>query len=297
MGLDDVPPGPGRPLGAEQRTVAFYPTHIVRQLYLPPWAEYARAAPVHPRREAIASRIWSSGPAWSLSLVGVSVIARQLGAARCADSSSPRSCARPSRWGSCRRRRTQNDYVGALWLVCLVSALLALERAAGAAPGSCRRSEPRPRRLDQGHHLRVRGAVRGRLRVSRGELGSISQKLGHGLVIGLCAVALNAPHFVRNLRPVRAARSGPGQRAAIATRTTRSRRPSWPPTCFATSDFTSVRRRPPSMPRSSGAIDGAPAAMGIAPDDPRSTWPMHAIRGYRPRARTRTSLATACTSC
>ena len=64
---------------AQSRSVAFYPTHIIRQLYQPPWAEFAA---LHLFIFAGGDRLvnlvqWISMAA---SLVGVSAIARQLGA-------------------------------------------------------------------------------------------------------------------------------------------------------------------------------------------------------------------------
>ena len=63
----------------QNHTVAFYPTHIVRQLYQPPWAEYAM---LHLYILAGGDRLANlvQWVAMAVSLVGVSVIARQLGA-------------------------------------------------------------------------------------------------------------------------------------------------------------------------------------------------------------------------
>ena len=66
---------------AQNGSVDFYPTHIIRQLYQPPWAEYAL---LHlflvGRGDRLVNLVqWASMAA---TLVGVTVIARQLGAGR-----------------------------------------------------------------------------------------------------------------------------------------------------------------------------------------------------------------------
>ena len=92
---------------------------------------------------------------------------------------------------------TQNDYVAALWLVCLTSALLAI----GSHPG------PFPV-LGAGASLGLALLTKGTANIfalpfvlvflAMGRDRTVSRKLEQGLVIGLCALALNAPQYLRN---------------------------------------------------------------------------------------------------
>jgi hypothetical protein len=113
----------------QNHTVAFYPTHIVRQLYQPPWAEYAI---LHLYILAGGDRLANlvQWVATAVSLVGVSVIARQLGAGPRGQLLSAFVCATIP-MGILQASNTQNDYAAALWIVCLTSALL----ATGSHPG------------------------------------------------------------------------------------------------------------------------------------------------------------------
>jgi hypothetical protein len=112
----------------QNRTVGFYPTHIIRQLYNPPWAEYAM---LHLRVLGGDER-WSNAPQWLSmigSLIGVSVIAKRLGA-------TPRGQLFSSLFaatipmGILQASGTQNDYVLAFWLVCMAEAALSPPSAA-----------------------------------------------------------------------------------------------------------------------------------------------------------------------
>jgi hypothetical protein len=63
----------------QDRTVGFYPTHIIRQLYNPPWAEYA----ILHFRVLGGDERWAHAPQWFSmvgSIIGVSAIAQRLGA-------------------------------------------------------------------------------------------------------------------------------------------------------------------------------------------------------------------------
>ena len=93
-----------------------------------------------------------------LSLVGVSVIARQLGAGtrgqllervRVRDDSD----GHPAGWDDAERLR------GALWLVCLASPLLAMASRSGLAPVLVAGGQPWSRSPDEGHRVRVRRPV------------------------------------------------------------------------------------------------------------------------------------------
>ena len=125
----------------QNRSVAFYPTHIPRQLYMPPWAEYAL---LHLHLLAGSDRLANLVQWFSMagSVLGVSLIARQLGAGPLGQLFSSLLCATLP-LGILQASSTQNDYVLAFWLVCLTHLLLRLRAnpswscalAAGASLG------------------------------------------------------------------------------------------------------------------------------------------------------------------
>jgi Dolichyl-phosphate-mannose-protein mannosyltransferase len=106
----------------QNQTVAHYPTNISLQLFQPPWAEFA----------IMHFQVLSSGDRWANlvqwfsmvgSVIGVSLIARQLGAdirgqvlAALIAATIP--------MGILQASSTQNDYVEAFWLVCLAHYIL-----------------------------------------------------------------------------------------------------------------------------------------------------------------------------
>ena len=104
-------------------TVAHYPTTIIRQLYQPPFAEFAiMHTTVLSGGDTLANIIqWA---AMAASLVGVSLIGKELGLGRCGQSLSALICATIP-MGILQSTSTQNDYVISLWLVIL--ALLTLK--------------------------------------------------------------------------------------------------------------------------------------------------------------------------
>jgi hypothetical protein len=110
----------------QNRTVSFYPTNIIRQLYITPWAEFAIA---HLRilggGETSANFVqWA---AMAGSLIGVSLIARQLGASRTGQllASTIAACL-PI--GILESVSTQTDYVCAFWLIVFVFFLIETQR-------------------------------------------------------------------------------------------------------------------------------------------------------------------------
>ena len=174
------------------RTVDFYPTHIVRQLFNPPWAEYA----IFHFRVLGGDDRWSNAPQWLAmagSVIGVSAIARRLGAA-------PRGqffaalVAATIPMGILQASGTQNDYVVALWLVCLTEAAL-------SAPS-------RSRRLRIGAALGLALLAKGTALLFAAPLLLITPAVRsipwtrHLAQVGgalLIALALNAPHWARNI--------------------------------------------------------------------------------------------------
>jgi hypothetical protein len=253
----------------ENRSVAFYPTHIVRQLYQPPWAEFAV---LHLFIFAAGDRLvnlvqWASMVA---SLVGVSIIARQLGAGRRGQLLSAFACATIP-MGILQSRTPQNDYAAALWLVCLVSALLAMDSRPGALPT-----------LGAGASLGLAWLTKGTsyvfaapfvvVFVLMGRNRPLSRKLTQGLVIGLCAVALNAPQYWRNAQ-VFGSPLGPGAEGSF-----RYANDALSPTILASNALRNLGMHAGTPWQAANAqIERAIASLhqgiGIALDDPRSTWP------------------------
>lgn len=107
----------------QDQSLAFYPTNIIRQLHQPPWAEYAI---LHMQLLSGGDYFANSVQWFSMlvSLIGVSLIAQQLGAdlrgqifAVVIAASIP--------MGILQASGTQNDYVVGLWLVCCLYYLFA----------------------------------------------------------------------------------------------------------------------------------------------------------------------------
>jgi hypothetical protein len=104
----------------QNRSVAHYPTHIVRQLEMNPWAEFAIA---HFQALSGGDRYANLVQWFSMvgSLVGVSLVAQQLGGDRRAQLFAV-IVASTIPMGILQASSTQNDYVVAFWLICLASA-------------------------------------------------------------------------------------------------------------------------------------------------------------------------------
>jgi len=106
----------------QNQTVAHYPTNIPTQLLNPPWAEFA----------LMHFQVLSGGDRWANlvqwfsmvgSVIGVSLIARQLGAeTRGQILAAVIAVTIPM--GILQASSTQNDYVAAFWLVCLTHYIL-----------------------------------------------------------------------------------------------------------------------------------------------------------------------------
>jgi len=182
---------------AENQGVSFYPTQIVRQLHQPPWGEFAM---LHLYLLGGGDRLVNLVQWFSMvgSVVGVSLIARELGAGPRGQILSAFLCATIP-MGILQASSTQNDYVAAFWLVCLVYSLLVL------------RSRPSP------SIVLVAGTSLGLALLTKGtsylfaaafavglllpeRAHTVARRLKHALAIGLCALVLNAPHYARNLQ-------------------------------------------------------------------------------------------------
>ena len=102
----------------QNRTVAFYPTHILRQNHQMPFAEYAIVhLQILSRSDRFANMIqWVSMVG---SVIGVSLIAKHFGASRSLQLVTAIVCATIP-MGILQASSTQNDYVTSLWLVCAI---------------------------------------------------------------------------------------------------------------------------------------------------------------------------------
>jgi len=102
----------------QDRSVANYPTHILRQLYLNPWTEFAILhLQVLSGSDRFANFVeWTSMVG---SVVGVSLLAKELGADRRGQIFAAVVCATIP-MGILQASSTQTDYVVSFWLVCFV---------------------------------------------------------------------------------------------------------------------------------------------------------------------------------
>ncbi len=110
-------------------SVEYYPTHILRQLHMPPMAEYA----VLHFQIASGGDRFANCVQWLAMLgclVGVSLIAAEFGAGRAGQVTAAAVCAAIP-MGVLQASTTQNDYVLSLWMVCLVCFVLWASRAQG----------------------------------------------------------------------------------------------------------------------------------------------------------------------
>lgn len=110
----------------QDKNVAYYPTHIERQLHSPPWAEYAI---LHLQILSGGDRLANMVQWFSMvgSIAGVSLLARQFGAGARGQTLTAALCATLP-MGILQGSSTQNDYVLAFWMVCLANALVLLAR-------------------------------------------------------------------------------------------------------------------------------------------------------------------------
>jgi hypothetical protein len=176
----------------QNRTVDFYPTHIIRQLYNPPGAEYA----ILHFRVLGGDERWSNAPQWLSmigSLIGVSLIAQQLGAPPGGQLFSSLFAATIP-MGILQAPGTQNDYVPAFWLVCMTHGALSSPSAArsfqvGASLGLALLSKTTAFVFAGPLLLVMPKLIRGPWRL----------QLRQGAWIVLILGALNLAHWVRNI--------------------------------------------------------------------------------------------------
>ncbi len=181
----------------QNRHVAFYPTNVVRQLFNPPWAEYAALQLMATGGD----ERWGNAVAWASmvgSLIGVSLIAKHLGAGVRGQILAVFVCA-TIRMGILQAAGTQNDYVTAFWLVCATEAVLAPTTSVAASAWG---------------GLRL-GAALGLAMLTKGTAALFAAPMlvalwpwsatprwpmiRAGVLAVLTVAALNAPHAARNL--------------------------------------------------------------------------------------------------
>ena len=111
--------------------VAFHPTHVPRELFNPPWSEYAI---LHFSALGLDARVGNLVQWCSLlgCLVGVTAITRRLGGSAAMQWTSALVAATIP-MGVLQAATTQNDYVTALWLICGVEASLSAASASSRA--------------------------------------------------------------------------------------------------------------------------------------------------------------------
>jgi hypothetical protein len=107
-------------------SVAHYTTNLSRQLFFSPWAEFAV---LHFQVLSGGDRLANSVQWFSMagSLIGVSLIARELGAGRRGQLFATALCAAIP-MGILQGSSTQNDYVASFWLVAVAYFVLAIGR-------------------------------------------------------------------------------------------------------------------------------------------------------------------------
>jgi hypothetical protein len=177
----------------QNRTVDFYPTAIVRQLFNPPWSEFAMLNLIATGGDERCGN-FAQWLAMLGSLVGVSLIASHLGAGLRGQVFAVLFCA-TIRMGILQASGTQNDYTTAFWLVVTVEGLLA------------------PRPMSAARALTI-GAAFGLAALCKGTAAVLGlpfllvlwpwamrprwMVVRNGVLAALAAVALNAPHAARN---------------------------------------------------------------------------------------------------
>jgi 4-amino-4-deoxy-L-arabinose transferase-like glycosyltransferase len=182
----------------QDRDLKFWPTPFHPQLHNPPWSEYAL---LHLTLLKGSDRLVNLVQWFSMAgcCLGVSLVAAQLGAERRGQIASGFFCATLP-MGILQATSTQNDYVAAFWLVCLVH--FVLEFRSGPTLGNVLGAG-----VSLGLALLTKGTCfvfaaplllglvvgRGRTLVSR--LAAGAGCLGAVLLV---AAALNAPQSVRN---------------------------------------------------------------------------------------------------
>jgi hypothetical protein len=183
---------------AANRSVAFYPTPILRQLHMPPLAEFA----------VLHFQVLSGGDrfanlvqwfAMAGSVVGVSLLARRLGAGPRGQVLAALACATLP-MGVLQATSTQNDYVTAFWLVCLAHALFEFRDRPGWGPALLAGTALGLALLTKGTAYLLAAPL-----VAVFLLDHVRRPCGRSVraaaplaLAAAVALALNGPHYLRN---------------------------------------------------------------------------------------------------
>ncbi|MDM0081991.1 glycosyltransferase family 39 protein [Variovorax sp. J31P179] len=253
----------------QNRSVDFYPTAILRQLHSNPWAEYAilnlQLATGGDRLANFVQWFAMAG-----SVLGVSLIAKELGAARRGQVFAAAVCASIP-MGILQSTSTQTDYAVAFWLVCLVYFSLRLIEKADAL-----------------HALGV-GLALGLALLTKGTayvfafsfvawlvLSSLRQRdrrklvlVGGALVV---AVVVNVPHYARNFE-MYGSPLGPGSEGGDFVYANQLLSPAAITSNVLRNLGLNLAIYEPVDRATEKIIYKVHERLGISPKDPRTTWP------------------------
>jgi 4-amino-4-deoxy-L-arabinose transferase-like glycosyltransferase len=255
---------------AQSGHVGFFPTHTLRQLFSPPWAEYA----ILHLYLAFDGDYLANLVQWIAmigSVVGSSLIARDLGAGPRGQILAAFVCATIP-MGILQASSTQNDYVGALWLTCLTYAGMAARSHHGAG------------------WIWIAGVSLGLAYLTKGtsyvyaipllaylflfeQPKAIGKRFRSAIIIFGVAILLNAPHYARNVKTFGGILGPGGEGDAYTFRNTELSMP------LFTSNLVrnlALHVGTPSRLVNRGLEKGIEAFhrwLGVAADDSRNTWP------------------------
>ncbi|MGH7806335.1 MAG: glycosyltransferase family 39 protein [Candidatus Binatia bacterium] len=177
---------------SQQGSVAFHATHVPRELFNPPWSEYAILHLTALGMDVRAGNLvqWASLLG---CLVGVSSVTRHLGGSRAMQWSSVLIAATIP-MGVLQAATTQNDLVTAFWLICAVDGVLAASSPSravwvGAALGLAF--------LTKGTALILGPPLVACAWPLRGE--RLAPTVRAGTLIVMLAIAISGAHYGRNL--------------------------------------------------------------------------------------------------
>jgi Dolichyl-phosphate-mannose-protein mannosyltransferase len=254
--------------------VADYPSNINRQLYNPPWAEYAvLQALLLGGDDRFANLVqWFSMLG---CLVGVTLVAKKLGAGRRGQLIAALFGATLP-MGILQASSTQNDYVTAFWLICLAVGVLGWRERPESPPAALAVGASLGLALLTKTSAYLFAAPLLLLLLPRTRPGPAS--LRAAALIGLVALALNAPFYARNVE-LYGALLGPHQPGAGSMPSSAS---------AVTNEAMSPAILVSSLTRNLAIHLGTPlpavnrgveqvirdlhSTLGVDPDDRRTTW-------------------------
>jgi hypothetical protein len=182
----------------QNKNVSFYPTHIDRQNFLTPWAEFAiMQLQILYGGDRFANLVqWFSMVG---SVIGVSLIARELGGNRRAQLLAG-VIAVLIPMGILQSTSTQNDLVVGFWIICFIYFAFRLMHgldmsyaiASGCALGLAMLTK------STAYIVLLPFLIWWVIAFMRGRKYKIAGSLKYFVAIGLIAITLNLPHFIRN---------------------------------------------------------------------------------------------------